>query len=128
MAYWKWKKKKTTHIMWCFLLDMMGIVKDLSLLLLRSVLKRHGLGEWRYLSVDQLTLLLLPPLSAGGGIAVEYYPVEFLPTRWRHVVPLIPCWPLGMMAFAGTAWCLEDWSQLHIATALLGATLILGYL
>ncbi|KAK3802939.1 hypothetical protein RRG08_020040 [Elysia crispata] len=73
------------------------------------------------------TLRFLIGLVMGGGIAVEYYPVEFLPTRWRHVVPLIPCWPLGMMAFAGTAWCLEDWSQLHIATALLGATLILGY-
>ncbi|GFR95971.1 solute carrier family 22 member 21 [Elysia marginata] len=60
-------------------------------------------------------------------MVIEYYPIELMPTRWRHIVAFIPSWGLGMMAFAGTAYWLEDWSHLHIATAVLGATMLLGY-
>ncbi|RUS69687.1 hypothetical protein EGW08_022553 [Elysia chlorotica] len=52
---------------------------------------------------------------------------ELLPMRWRHLGPVIPAWPLGVMVFAGVAAVLEDWAQLHIACAVLSALFCLGY-
>ncbi|GFS06894.1 solute carrier family 22 member 21 [Elysia marginata] len=60
-------------------------------------------------------------------VIIVPYPTEFFPLRWRHTVPGIPMWPLGMLCFSGAAWLLEDWSHLHLAIAVVGIPGLLGY-
>ncbi|KAK3802937.1 hypothetical protein RRG08_020038 [Elysia crispata] len=67
-------------------------------------------------------------MIGSGMVIVIIYPTEFLPTRWRHVISVVPCWPMGVMALAWSAAWLEDWSHLHIATAALAAATFTGYL
>ncbi|GFN97828.1 solute carrier family 22 member 21 [Plakobranchus ocellatus] len=55
------------------------------------------------------------------------YPCEFLPTRWRHVLPAIPFWPTGVISFAVVAWWLEDWSLIQHGCAIASAVMLLGY-
>ncbi|GFO12742.1 solute carrier family 22 member 4-like [Plakobranchus ocellatus] len=61
-----------------------------------------------------------------GLVMIVPYPTEFLPKRWRHILPLMPLWPLGVMIMAATAWWLEDWSHLHIACAVITFVFTLG--
>ncbi|GFO02065.1 solute carrier family 22 member 21 [Plakobranchus ocellatus] len=56
------------------------------------------------------------------------YPCEFLPMRWRHVLPAIPFWPTGVISFAVVAWWLEDWSLIQHGCAIASAVMLLGYL
>ncbi|GFN97826.1 solute carrier family 22 member 21 [Plakobranchus ocellatus] len=58
-------------------------------------------------------------------IMIVPYPAEFLPTRWRHVAPAIPFWPMGVTAFAGVAWWLEDWSLIQHGCAIASAVIII---
>ncbi|GFO30694.1 solute carrier family 22 member 21 [Plakobranchus ocellatus] len=60
-------------------------------------------------------------------VIIVPYPTEFFPLRWRHSIPAIPMWPLGVLAFAGGAWLLEDWAHLHLACAILSVPGLLGY-
>ena len=53
---------------------------------------------------------------------------ELLPMRWRHLGPVIPSWPLGVMCFAGVAALLENWAYLHIVCAVLSGLFVLGFL
>ncbi|GFS18390.1 solute carrier family 22 member 4-like [Elysia marginata] len=55
------------------------------------------------------------------------YSTEFYPIKWRHIIPPVPMWPLGVCAFAMGAWLLEDWVDLHLACAALGIPGLLGY-
>ncbi|KAK3777153.1 hypothetical protein RRG08_044982 [Elysia crispata] len=52
---------------------------------------------------------------------------ELLPMRWRHLGPVIPSWPLGVMCFAGVAALLENWAYLHIVCAVLSGLFVLGF-
>ncbi|GFS07912.1 solute carrier family 22 member 21 [Elysia marginata] len=60
-------------------------------------------------------------------VMIVPYPTEFFPLRWRHTIPAIPMWPLGVLAFAMGAWLLEDWSKLQLACAVLAVPGLLGY-
>ncbi|GFO45734.1 solute carrier family 22 member 21 [Plakobranchus ocellatus] len=60
-------------------------------------------------------------------VLVIPYPTEFLPTRWRHVMPSVPLWPMGVMTFAVVAWWLEDWSRLQSGCAIISGVLLLGF-
>ncbi|GFO23290.1 solute carrier family 22 member 21 [Plakobranchus ocellatus] len=63
-----------------------------------------------------------------GYIMAIPYPTEFLPMRWRHILPAVPVWQFGVMVMAAVAWWLEDWSHLHIACALLCLIFMAGCL
>ncbi|RUS91076.1 hypothetical protein EGW08_001204 [Elysia chlorotica] len=68
-------------------------------------------------------------ITMGAAMVIVIpYPTEFLPTRWRHVIPLTPCWTLGVMLFAGTAAWLEDWSHLQLTSAALATLAFAGSL
>ncbi|RUS80327.1 hypothetical protein EGW08_011928 [Elysia chlorotica] len=60
-------------------------------------------------------------------VVIVPYSTEFFPTQWRHILPPLPMWPLGVIAFAGGAWLLEDWSDLHLVCAALTVPGLLGY-
>lgn len=60
-------------------------------------------------------------------VIIVPYPTEFFPLKWRHTIPAIPMWPLGVLAFAMAAWLLEDWSTIQIATAALALPGLVGY-
>ncbi|GFO30692.1 solute carrier family 22 member 21 [Plakobranchus ocellatus] len=60
-------------------------------------------------------------------VMIVPYPTEFFPLRWRHSIPAIPMWPLGVLAFAGGAWLLEDWANLQLACAAAALPGLLGY-
>ncbi|RUS82446.1 hypothetical protein EGW08_009792, partial [Elysia chlorotica] len=52
-------------------------------------------------------------------VMIVPYSTEFFSTKWRHTIPTIPMWPLGVCAFALGAWLLQDWADLHLACAVL---------
>ncbi|KAK0060940.1 solute carrier family 22 member 13-like isoform X1 [Biomphalaria pfeifferi] len=55
------------------------------------------------------------------------YCSEYLPLRWRTLIPIIPMWPIGTAIFAGVAFLLPNWRYLHLANAALSAPFLLGY-
>ncbi|GFO12748.1 solute carrier family 22 member 7-like [Plakobranchus ocellatus] len=65
-------------------------------------------------------------LDGQGLVMTVPYPTEFLPKRWRHILPPMPVWQLGVMIMAATAWWLEDWSHLHIACVVIIFVFTLG--
>ena len=75
-----------------------------------------GVLDIRYPSTGAMLVMLVP------------YPSEFLPVKWRAIIPCIPMWPLGVSLFALAGWVLEDWRQLHWACAALIAPNLLGVL
>ncbi|KAK3780291.1 hypothetical protein RRG08_006197 [Elysia crispata] len=60
-------------------------------------------------------------------VMIVPYSTEFFPIQWRHIIPALPMWPLGVCAFALAAWILEDWAELHLACAILGIPGLLGF-
>ncbi|GFO42986.1 solute carrier family 22 member 21 [Plakobranchus ocellatus] len=65
----------------------------------------------------------------GQGLVLEVpYLSEFLPKGWRHVIPPLPIWQIGVIVMAGLAWWLEDWSHLHMACGALCFLFTLGCL
>ncbi|GFO12740.1 solute carrier family 22 member 21 [Plakobranchus ocellatus] len=74
-----------------------------------------------------IALRFLIGITIGQGLVmIVPYPTEFLPKRWRHILPLMPLWQLGVMIMAATAWWLEDWSHLHVACAVITFVFTLG--
>lgn len=52
-------------------------------------------------------------------IPLYTYQMEFLPVKWRPILPVIPTWPIGVSVFSIAAMLFKNWSDLHIGCAIL---------
>ncbi|XP_012946123.2 solute carrier family 22 member 21 [Aplysia californica] len=64
-----------------------------------------------------------------GGIMVVTFPymVEFVPTKWRAMLGLMPFTALNMGIYTAAAILLDNWSHLHIACAAFSSPFFIGW-
>lgn len=72
---------------------------------------------------------MFPICDAGAMLVIIIpYPMEFLPLKWRAMLPLVPMFPIGASAFGLAAWFYKDWQKLHILCTLFSIPNLFGWL
>lgn len=66
--------------------------------------------------------------AMGVDTTVQYsIQSEFTLAKWRSVIVTVPSWTVFIALFALLSWLLKDWQYIHIATACVGAPLLLTW-
>ncbi|CAL1530983.1 unnamed protein product [Lymnaea stagnalis] len=67
-------------------------------------------------------------ITIGSSLVMTVpYCSEYLPPKWRSLVPVIPVWSIGTSLFALAAYFLQDWAHLHFALVALCVPWLFGY-
>ena len=66
--------------------------------------------------------------AMGVDLTVQYnIQSEFTLAKWRTWIVTVPSWSIELTLFGLVAWLIKDWQYIHIATACVGAPLLLTW-